>query len=204
MQGSVDPNNLLSALHFQASGELLHLMEGFYSNIEDGLFEVAYSSDDKVQQRRLIELMRELRYRREHLVKTFGKRVQKSAQEWIAEDQLTPDYLEERQQAEEIAARCSSHFGGLLQLIAERVEHATGRYFDLDRIPIGPEQISYHFVMSCRSVEFDTSSIATVQDLFHRFVLERLGGVYGRINQQLEEAGYQTHMELEEAQAHSA
>ena len=73
MQHAVDPKNLLTALHYQASGELMRLMDGFYSNIEDGLFEMAYATDQEPQQRKTIDLMRELRFRREHLLKTFGK-----------------------------------------------------------------------------------------------------------------------------------
>ena len=58
--------------------------------------------------------------------------------------------------------------------------------------------------MSCRSVQFDKYSIATVQSLFGRFVLDRLGGVYGRINTELEEAGYYTMAELDQLSVSSA
>ena len=80
MRQNVDPRNLISAMHYQAAGELMRLLDGFYSNIEDGLFELAYSNDDNRQQRNTIELMRELRLRREHLLKVFGKRLQRSTQ----------------------------------------------------------------------------------------------------------------------------
>lgn len=204
MAKTVDPKNLMSALHYQATGELMRLMDGFYSNIEDGLFEMAYSSGDQNRQRHIIELMRELRFRREHLVKTFGKRLQRSAKAWLGGDMMETEYLEERQVADSMAARCVTHFHGLLQTIAERVSHATGRDVEREYLPLGPEEISYQFVMSCRSVEFDQESIRTVQDLFHRFVLERLGGVYGSMNMQLEEAGYRTHAELEQLSASTA
>ncbi len=195
MRQSVDPKNLLSALHYQASGELMRLMDGFYSNIEDGLFELAYANEDKMQQRRTVELMRELRFRREHLLKTFGKRIQRSAKDWYEAD-MSAEYLEERAFSEQIAARCSGHFGTLLQSITERVSHATGNEIDRASVPLSPEQVSYQFVMSCRSLEFTQESIGTVQDLFHRFVLERLGAIYGRINEQLAEAGFCTIREL--------
>ena len=66
-----DPRNMLSALFYEAAGELTKLMDGFYSNIEDGLFELAYANNDGEHQKRVIELMRELRFRREHLMGTF-------------------------------------------------------------------------------------------------------------------------------------
>jgi len=86
MQQNVDPRKLLGAMHFQASGELMRLLDGFFSNIEDGLFELAYSNSDGSQQRKTIELMREMRFRREHLLKTFGKRMQRSVHSWFDED----------------------------------------------------------------------------------------------------------------------
>lgn len=204
MQHSVDPRNLISAMHFQASGELMRLLDGFYSNIEDGLFELAYCNENYGQQRKTIELMRELRFRRDHLLKTFGKRMQRSVQSWFDEDLTTTEYLEERAQADALAARCSGHFGFLLQTIAERVAHATDRDMDRKSVPVSPEEVSYHFIMSCRSLKINQESIGMVQDLFHRFVLDRLGGIYGPINQQLQDAGYCTVGELQKLSASTA
>lgn len=203
MQQTVDPKNIVSSLHFEATGELLRLMDGFYNNIEDGLFEIAYANENDVQQRETVELMRELRFRREHLIKTFGKRLQSCANCWFEEDRST-EYLEEREQADQISARCVNHFGMLLQQIAERTAHAFNVDMDRKSVPLSPEQVSYHFVMSCRSLEFDQRSISLVQDLFHRFVLDRLGGVYGAINQALSEAGFATLNELQQETANSA
>lgn len=204
MQHSVDPRNLFSALHFEATGELLQLMDGFYSNIEDGLFELAYANDDQIQQRHVIELMRELRFRRKNLVKTFGKRMQTAARSWInEEDDEGPENREERLLANQMAEKCASHFGVLLQNIAERTAHAADRDMDKVAIPVSPQQIAYHFVMSCRTLKFDKYSIETVQTLFARFVLDRLGSVYGKINARLEEAGYLTLQELDSIAMHS-
>ena len=204
MQHSVDPKNLLTALHYQASGELMRLMDGFYSNIEDGLFELAYAAEHEAKQRKTIELMRELRFRREHLLKTFGKRMQQTVNGWIHEDTSIPEYLEERILADQLAAKCSNHFGPILQSIAERVAHAFTRDIDRRSVPICPEEVSYHFIMTCRSLEFDCESITLIQDLFHRFVLDRLGGIYGPINQQLMEAGYLTVPEMQKLSASTA
>ena len=82
--------------------------------------------------------------------------------------------------------------------------HAANRDADRETLPVSPEQISYHFVMSCRNVQFDKESVEVVQDLFHRFVLDRLGGIYGVMNSKLEEAGFLTVRELEGLAATSA
>jgi uncharacterized protein DUF1631 len=192
----VDPNKLFARIHTHATGELTQLMNGFYHNIEDGLFELAYSNPDQMQQRHVVELMRELRFRRKQLLRTFGKRVQKSGQGWFGDYDSGPEMIEERMMANEIAAKCSSHFGPVLQSIAERTSHATNREVSRRGLPPSPEEVSYHFVMSCRSVKFDKYSVATVQSLFSRFVLDRLGAVYGQINYELEQAGYVTQAEL--------
>ena len=198
MQSNVDPKNLLGAMHFQATGELMRLMDGFYSNLEDGLFELAYASEDGVMQRSTVDLMRELRFRREHLLKTFGKRLQNAASHWYAEDD-SDMYLEERTRSDLIASRCSSHFAGLLQAISERITNGCRIEMDRSGVPLGPEQVSYHFVMTCRSLELSNEAIGMVQDLFHRFVLDRLGGIYGEINRQLREAGFLSNAEIQEA-----
>ncbi len=190
MQRQADPKNLISALHMHAVGDLMSLMEGFYSNIEDGLFELAFSSENKLQQKHVVELMRELRFRRKHLLKTFGKRVQASAKCWFGLPADGLESIEERIMAREMADKSNAHFSYLLQSIADRTGQATRVVLDKYKLPISPEEVSYHFVMSCRSVQFDKYSIEVVQNLFSRFVLDRLGSVYGAVNTQLEEAGY--------------
>lgn len=198
MQQSVDPKSLFGAIHTQATGELMQLMDGFYFNIEDGLFELAYSNEDQVQQRRVVELMRELRFRRQHLLKTFGKRIKAAGQGWLSAGASTPEQIDEWLIAGEMSGKCAAHFGPVLQSIAERTANATERDVERRALPLSPEEVSFHFVMSCRSVQFDKYSIATVQSLFCRFVLDRLGGIYGRINSDLEDAGFYTMAELDE------
>ena len=68
-----DPRNVFTAMHHRVTGELLHLMDGFYSNIEDGLFELAFRNNDHNQRKRCFDLMREMRYRRTSLIQTFAK-----------------------------------------------------------------------------------------------------------------------------------
>jgi hypothetical protein len=197
MQQLVEPKDLFAKLHREATDELLQLMDGFYSNIEDGLFELAYANEDQTQQRNINELMRELRFRRKTLIKTFGKLVRNAARSWCSEVDARPTDSEESILANQMATKCASHFGQLLRNIAERTAHAINHDVDAASIPVSPEQVSLHFVMSCRWLHFDQSSIETVQTLFGRFVLERLGHIYGQINATLEEAGYLTVAELE-------
>ena len=201
MGQNVDPRNFLTAMHHKVTGELLHLMDGFYSNIEDGLFELAYRNEDDAQQRRCFDLMRELRYRRSNLIQTFAKRMQKGIDGWFNDDFdcAAEEGAGFTSLADAMAEKCASHFGGLLQNITERTAYGTGRDPLKVNLPIGPFQVAYNFLVSCRSLEFDEQAIEIVQELFGRFVLDRLGVVYGECNQRLEEVGYFTIRELDVA-----
>ncbi|MCH8141498.1 MAG: DUF1631 family protein [Proteobacteria bacterium] len=201
MDPKTDPRNIFTAMHHTVTGELLHLMDGFYSNIEEGLFELAFDNEDVDQQRRCFDLMRELRYRRSNLIQAFAKRMQKGMEGWF-NDSFEYDAevdAEFEQLAMGMAEKCSAHFSNLLQNIAERAAYGTGRDVDGMNLPISPFRIAYNFIVSCRSLEFDEHAIEIVQELFRRFVLDRLGAVYGECNQRLEVAGYCTIRELDVA-----
>jgi hypothetical protein len=188
-------------MHHKATGELLHLMDGLYMNIEDGLFEFAYRhEDDEEKQRACFDLMRELRFRRSSLVQAFAKRMQRGLDYWL-EDKLEFDteydvHLDET--AQRMSEKCTDHFRILLNNIAERTAHASCRSAESVRIPISPYQIAYNFLATCRSLDLDNEAIDIVQNLFERFVLDRLGNIYGDCNHRLEEAGYELAQDDEE------
>jgi len=193
-----DPRNVFATIHHRATGELLHLMDGLYSNIEDGLFELAYRHEgNEAQQRRCFNLMRELRFRRSNLVQAFSKRMQRGLDYWFGDKfEYDTEYdVEFDVMARRMAEKCAAHFNVLLRDITERTAYATNRTPDKVAIPISPYQIAYNFLASCRSLDFDRHSIGLVQDLFARFVLDRLGPLYGECNQRLEDAGFYTRRE---------
>lgn len=196
--------DLFGHIHTQVAGEVTRLMDGFYHNVEDGLFELAYAHNDQAQQRHVVETMRELRFRRKQLLQTFKKRIQTSGQAWLGNNGDGPELMEERMMANAMAGKCAAHFGSVLQAIAERTAHATARDVARVSLPISPEEVSYGFLVSCRSVKFDKETIDMVQNLFCRFVLDRLGLVYGQVNTTLEEAGYLTLVEMPELMENSA
>ncbi len=203
----VEPNelyDLFAGIHTHATRELTRLMDGFYHNVEDGLFEMAYANQDQAQQRHAVELMRELRSRRKQLLHTFKKRIQTSGQAWMGTPADGPELMEERMMANDMAGKCSAHFGSVLQTIAERTSHATQRQVARTSLPISPEEVSYGFLLSCRSVKFEKEAVEMVQSLFGRFVLDRLGSMYGQVNLTLEGAGCLTQAEAPLALENSA
>jgi hypothetical protein len=197
-----DPEAVLNALHHNVTGELLRLIDGFYSNIEDGLFELAYRTGDEGQRRRCFDLMRELRFRRTGLVKAFARSMDRYRGLWFDPDESLEAESATGQELDQLimrmAEKSNSHFSGVLQCIAQRAEIATGRAFKGggQDVPIAPRRVARAFVVSCRSLKLDHASIEIVQDLFSRFVLDGLGSIYGHCNLRLHSEGYETADEM--------
>ncbi|MFU8816860.1 MAG: DUF1631 family protein [Pseudomonadales bacterium] len=192
MDWQFDATQVFAGMHHRVTGELLHLMDGLFSNIEDGLFELAFRTDNDDQKRRCFDLMREMRFQRSRVVQSFAKRTQTAFDGWLrspGEDAATAAF---NPRATRMAQKCTSHFGGLLQSLAERTAHALGQPVDRTALPISPNQIAGNFIESMRALSFDEHSIEIVEDLFGRFVLERLGSIYGECNQHLQQAGFLT------------
>ncbi len=187
-----DPRNVFTAMHHQVTGELLHLMDGFYSNIEDGLFELAFRNNDHNQRKRCFDLMREMRYRRTSLIQTFAKRMQRNGEAWTSSGALRNTNPQLDSSAKQMASKCHSHFGQLLRSIRERAAHGSDRDVQSVELPISPYQVSYQFLVSCQSLDFDKHAVQMVQDLFARFVLDRMGSIYGQVNRTLEDSGFYT------------
>lgn len=196
----VDNQGLLSALHHQVTSELLRLLDGFYLNIEDGLFELAYRTEEEAQRRRCFDLMRELRFRRAALVKNFARAMDRNRDLWHGEVRADAESSIDRELESlvlRMAERSNAHFSGLLGVIAARAESAGTRRFDtVSDLPISPRRVAVAFVVSCRSLRFDHAAIQIVQELFSRFVLDGLGNVYGAFNLRLEEEGFLTAAEM--------
>lgn len=197
-QQQQDPANVFSAMHHRVTGELLHLMDGLYSNIEDGLFELAFRTRREEQKRRCFDLMRDMRFQRSRVIQTFARRLQSVFDAWVA-GKAGPHQANE--QAVRMAQKSRLHFSGVLQCLAERTGNALGRDGDQTALPMGPYQVSCSFVDSLKALDFDEDAIEIVEELFSRFVLERLGGVYGECNQRLERAGFMTASEMAELEA---
>lgn len=189
MDQSTDPHRSILTMHNLAAEEVAGLMEGFHSNLEDGLFELAYRNDSSDYQRFCFELMRELRFRRPLLMASFTRILGETADAWFAEPGgALPVALEPELEslAETMAAKCMSHFSGLLRSLSQRVAAVTGVNYAPETLPIGPVCLSRMFVASCRETELEASSIEVLRELFLRFVLDRMGSVYGRCNRELQ------------------
>ena len=199
MDQQYDPGNVFTSMHHQVTGELLRLMDGLYSNIEDALFELASRTRSESRKRQCFNLMRELRYRRPQAIQQFARGMQNSLDYWF-ENLPEPEEgtAHDQEMATQMAEKCAAHFGRLLQSLAERTGYAMGRDVDSSLLPISPYRVACNFIRSMKALEFDQEAIEVTQVLFGRFVLDRLGPVYGDCNQRLEQAGFFTAREVDE------
>ena len=205
-QPGIKADTAISALHRLATRELLRLLDGFYGNIEDGLFELAYRTGEEGQRRRCFDLMRDLRFRRAGLVKGFARAMEDYRGLWLAAREPQDGHADHGHDLERLvmrmAEKSTAHFSGVLQVIGERAYRITGRQFSTPNdLPISPRRVAAAFVASCRTLKLDHASIEIVQELFSRFVLDGLGTVYGECNHYLRAQGYPCASELELASA---
>jgi hypothetical protein len=198
MGWQADSTDVFTSMHHRLTGELLHLMDGLYSNIEDGLFELAFQAPDDDQKRRCFDLMRDMRFQRSRVVQTFARRTQAALDAWIAPATAPPADPLGHPRAMRLAQKCTSHFRGVLQSLTERSAYGLGREVDPAELPFSPYRIACHFIESMKALRFDDKSIEVVEDLFQRFVLERLGSIYGECNLHLQRAGFVTVVEAAE------
>ncbi|MBV1905287.1 MAG: DUF1631 domain-containing protein [Pseudomonadales bacterium] len=195
--------DVLNRVHYCATTQILGLMDGFYSNIEESLFELAHNTEEDEQRRRCFDLMRELRFRKSGLLKNFSRTLDRYRVAWfsgenskVAEGRSgVPSNLQ--QLVDDMAQKTYSHFSGVLTIIAERVADATGSLIGAHGLPIAPISVSKAFVASCRSLRMDNASIEIVQNLFARYVLDCLGPIYGEANRSLNEHGFRSLSEIE-------
>ena len=198
LDASKSPRAVITALHKNATRELIRLLDGFYNNIEDGLFEHAYQTDDESQRARYFDLMREMRMRRSSLVKGFARGMDRNMKAWFDPDRAAILSGVPVPELEAIVTgmvkNSSAHFGGVLEVIAERAGLALN--LPCSEAPISPRHIAGAFVNSCRTLKLDTQAIEIVQDLFCRFVLDGLGSIYGGFNHALMDQGFHTSNEV--------
>ena len=91
------------------------------------LLAITYSIRDG-RRGEFFDLMRELRFRRSQAVQHFARGMQGSLESWFNSQPEMEEMPEaHRFLAEQMSEKCSAHFGGVLQSLAERTAYALGR-----------------------------------------------------------------------------
>lgn len=181
-----------AVIHYQTVGEMLHLLDGFYVNLEDGLFELASRMNDKEVLVQSFALARELRTGRAGLLRNFTSFMEADQVWWWNAPEEPDGVRDENEQslchhAQHVARKRTIHFSRVLSVIAERTACATRRDTADVQLPVSPLRLTYNFLRSWESLESDMTYVEMVRNLYGRFVLDRLGTIYGLCNQRLSE-----------------
>jgi hypothetical protein len=199
-----DVRDTFAALHHQVVTELLHLLDGFFVNLEYGLFEMADRLDDEALRTRSFNLMREMRHQRPRILRTFTRLLEADQVRWTEPCEEIEEDEALHRHAGALARKGANHLRPVLHLIAERTAYATDRHAAEVQLPISPVRLTYNFLRSCRLLEADETFAEMVNELFSRFVLDRLGTVYGRCNDRLGAAGFLSELEAGRGEDSSA
>lgn len=181
MAGDREPRSaIVHRCHVTMTQAILELFEGFFGNFEDALFEYAYRSDSELVQQQCFNLMRELRHQCDHLTQVLAGVLERRRLDWYQSDPPSEDGLHVR--ARSLAATANAHFSPLLEQIADRMTALGAVDTSLHSMPLGPTGVAHAFLLALRARGFDASSEELLGGLFRRFVLDRLGPVYGDLN----------------------
>lgn len=181
MSLDLEPHSaIVHRCHVSTTESVLELFEGFFVNFEDALFEYAYRSESRIVQQQCFNLMRELRVQREHLTDVFAGVLERRRLDWYQSESPMNDPLHPR--AEDLAAVANNNFAPLLGLIANRMAALGAAELDVRWLPLGPTGVAHAFLQALRARGFDEEGDRMLGELFRRFVLDRLGPIYGDLN----------------------
>lgn len=176
-----------AAIQHQATSEVLHLLDGFYENLEHGLFELAFQIDQSDIQARCAALMKDLRLRKAMALRSFTTLMEADLALWEAADD-SEEFAALQIKARSLARKYENHFATVLGSMAGWIALATNRADTEIEVPIGPNRLAYHFLRSISSAHEDRELSSMLCDLFGRLVLDRLGPLYGKSNARLEKS----------------
>ena len=181
MAGDPGPSSaIIHRCHVRATRAILKLFEGFFVNFEDALFEDAYRSDSELIQQNCFNLMRELRQQGDHVTEVFAGALVRRRLDWYQPQLPMDDAILAR--ANSLAAPTNANFSPLLEQIAVRMMELGAAELNALQMPLGPTRVAHAFFMSLQARGFDRSNDEILGALFRRFVLDRLGPVYGELN----------------------
>ena len=173
----------ITQLHRWVTLEILKLIEGLYTNLDDGLFELAHRAEDDLDRGKLFDLARVLHDGKANVLRDFESRLDHAGQRWHSPcEPQTDSSVDVRERSQLMVQRCEGHLRTVLQSIAARASFLTRRQHHPDDLPFGPQSITNEFLIALDSSSPGEVGQKAACDLFSRFVLDRLGTVYGRCN----------------------
>ncbi len=154
---------------------------GLLVNADDALFELAARCSQDVDRKRCFDLARLLRQQRSELIEHFCRAMNRADRLWARRDfrihAADPSWLDARL----LSTHVRTHFSPLLSAVAANV----GRLLEVevddpDALPFSPTCVGAAYLES-RSMVSDICPEAApyLDGLFVRYVVDRLGSIYG-------------------------
>lgn len=184
---------LLTTIHQMVTSELLYLLDGLYTNLEDGLFENFTRHAEGEAHRAAV--MQEMLSKRGVLIRRFENEMRAGVASWFQRDRDSQPETEINATARRVSNKSWAHYSRVLKLIAERCARALEVDMKAIDLPVGPYHISRAFVTSCQDFSLSKRDREIINQMFDRHILHRLGAVYGECNQVLKDAGLLTERE---------
>jgi len=179
---------LANTAHGDFMHRLRHLLDGFFINTGDALFESAYAAGHgpagERHRQRCFALARLLHQHESSLSRVFLSLQSRFRQYWLATPEQRDEELDAlHAQAKPYAAPAAAQFRAVLTAIAEAVGEGRGESEAVPAadLPVHPERLMVAFLTALRGVPIDAEDSAFVESCFQRFVLDRLGIAYGEL-----------------------
>lgn len=196
----------LVAVRQIAKKQLSALTQSLFDNTDDALFELADRSQSDQQQEMYFDSMRHIRLHRKEIADQFiqglvlsfesiGEASDTSDVE--AEAELDDDYALVEKDELEMTVAVSGIVSKVTSLHSLPIMQLTKRLSDVvaplevteRNNPLGPHALSMLFADCLENLDIGIKVRIIIMKMFERFVMERMGGVYEQINQQLIQAG---------------
>lgn len=191
---------------------LMNNLQDMFDKIDDALFELAEKASSNAEQNIFFESMREVRLKRvdienqyaaslgDGFVQLFAgvdpaddlrSNTQKAAK--VGQDSglslMADDTVEEMVAIEAMVTRAENRMMALLEPLMARISAAAGNSalvaINRTNNPLGPERLCHMFSNACLLLSIDIKARLVVFKLYEKHVVEQLGSLYSKANEQL-------------------
>ena len=170
--------------HRWVVGGVVMRLEGLLTNADDALFEMAARGNEAFDQRRCFDLARQLRIQRAQLLGGYRHVLERGSRTWATREFQGPEVDGSWEHAQLLGARARVNFGPLLGVLA--AEFASLLECDVpnfEALPISPTWVANSYLESRRAAGLGANPF--LDRLFVRYVIDRLGGLYGEVREML-------------------
>lgn len=182
------PDVIYAAHRWAVDGVVLRL-EGLLVNADDALFEIAMRSSEEFDQRRCFDLARQLRVQRDQIIGGYRHVMERGRRVWALRDFRPRQTDVAWDHARMLGAKAQIHFAPLLNVLASQFSgllNCSVENFEV--LPISPAWIANGYIEARREAGFSAAATLFLDRLFVRYVVDRLGSIYGEIHGMLETA----------------